>query len=461
MRIIFLSFLLLLLASCSPVNKTQVNKETATLAPVQSQRFETPSPLSTSTEIKSTKQSISTITVTATTAITPTAISQVDQSNSAIPTCINSENPTAIEDFHDLKGVIIYQEHDISQWFALTGDPPEIKQVDIYQEEADNLSFSRNGEWLLLYSQKPKAIRKSEQYPVWLISRDGQKREIIIDLSKLTAVEHEDNSITSNFLSWSLSWVNENIVRVRAAYGEESTTVLPDYLYSYFDITKNVWLEEPLKAISNRKNSMWADISPDLTRVLFLNHNSEIVLRDITGKTDLWKKQAGSSQLPPFATWSPNNQTVAFWSDGYPDEVQLLSRDGKNSSFIKKPIYASDTQKFIPYRGFFEWAPDSKRIAITGRIQDSQNGTVISMLYVYDTEKEQYVYQCPMGDNSKKTVSSNVLWSPDGKFIIPEVFQSKTTPFNLYDIDNKRVYQILPPGNAGVVWLREIPSYLK
>lgn len=460
MKKTFLFFVLLLLASCTPVNKTQEYKETATIVPIQSQIDDTPSSLSTSTIISSTEQSLDPATATTVVVSTPTVKSQENQNNNSIPSCINSDNPTAIKDFHDLKGFVIYRRHDVSQWFSLTGDPPVIKQVDTFEEEADNLSFSRSGDWLLLYSQKPKAIGKSEKYPVWLISKDGQKREITIDLSQLTATEKKENSVTSNFLSWSFSWINEKVVRVRAAYGEGPTT-LPDYIYSYFDISNNVWLDGPLKDLPNRKNSMWADISPDLTRVLFTNQSFELVLWDLDKKKDLWKKPAGSNQLPPFATWSPNNQTVAFWSDGYPDEVQLLSRDGKTFSSIKKPIYTSDAQKFIPYRGFFEWAPDSRRIAITGRIQDSLNGTVTSMLYIYDTEEEQYVYQCPLGDTNKKTVSSNVLWSPDGNFIIPEVFQSKTTPFNLYDIDNKRVYQIQPPGYAGVIWLEEAPSYWK
>lgn len=460
MRKIFLAFILLLLASCSPINKTQENKENEAKAPVYPQRFDTPSSLSTSTKISSSEQSLIPATATAIVVNTPTVKSQENQNNNSIPLCINSDNPTAIKDFHDLKGYVIYRKHNVSQWFSLTGDPPKIKQVDIFKEEADDLSFSRNGDWLLVYSQKPKAIGKSEKHPVWLISRDGKKREIFIDLSQLTAIQHKENSVTSNFLGWSFSWVSEEIVRVRAAYGEEPA-ILPDYIYNYFDISNNIWLDEPFKDLPNRNNSMWVDISPDLTRVLYTNQRFELALWDLNDKKELWKKPAGSSQLPPFATWSPNNQKVAFWTDGYPDEIQLLSRDGNTFSFIKKPMYTSGAQKFIPYRGFFEWAPDGRQIAITGRIQDSLNGTVTAMLYIYDTEKEQYVYQCPMGDTNKKTVSSNVLWSPDGNFIIPEVFQSKTTPFNLYDIDNKMVYQIQPPGYAGVVWLEEAPSYLK
>lgn len=389
----------------------------------------------------------------------------IDVNNSvldeSIPVCTNSDQPISISQLAQIPGDIVYRSHEGKNWYLLSGQPLKTETINPLKEGMDSIAFSKNGNWMLAYSASPMDIGEENKYPVWLISKEGEANKVVLDISHLTSIEKDQICSTCHLLNWYFSWVNEDIVRVRAAYGESSNRIIPDFIFGYYDFRNRAWKDQFPRHLPNRLEYDWFDYSPDLSRSLYTTRDFEIALWDNEQQKELWKIASGTNQLPPYAGWSSDNQMVAFWTDNLPEDVQLISRDGKYYEVIRKPNYENPALRFVPYRGFFEWAPDGQRLAISGRIVDQQFNVIQTILYIFDVKSGKYVYQCPFGDKDEHTISSNILWSPDGELIIPEVSQSRTTPLNLFDIKNNIVYRIQPPGYAGVVWLEDFPAAWK
>ncbi|NLJ49803.1 MAG: hypothetical protein GX428_09520 [Candidatus Atribacteria bacterium] len=379
-------------------------------------------------------------------------------SDADIPICVNSNNPLPLSNLSAIDGAIIYRNHKGTEWFLLAGTPPSVQAINPLRKGADSIAFSNNGHGMLVYSQKPISSGLENHYPIWIISNAGKEKELIIDITSMVSIIKDQLSSTDQLIYWTFTWVNEKIVRVRAAFGETPDQELFNYIYGYFDVERGAWWDAPLMLISDRNDYDWYDFSTDLSRMVYTTKNNNFVLRDVETEKELWRIQAGTNQLPPFATWSFDNEMVAFWTDNKPQDIQMLSRDGSNYEIVPKPIFKDSFQEFIPYRGFFEWAPESYRLAITGKVINSRNDSTVSLLLIYDARLRKYIFQCPIGDTDIRTVGTNILWSPDGKFIIPETHQSKTIPFNLYDVSTHLVYHLHPPGFAGAVWLSEFPD---
>lgn len=378
------------------------------------------------------------------------AIPQLDET---IPSCENHQDPSPLSSLEGVEGLLYYGNTVLDRWFVLSGTPLESRPVRIPNVDVDFFSVSENEEWLLAYSRVPKALDGGSQYPFYLLSKGGEVFKRKLDLTQMTAIAGQNLKL-AQFRYWKIEWVTDEIIKVRGAYGESPNPIIPILIYQYFDIERDTWVNEPIEAIPDRRPNAWVDLSPDLTRVLYLTEKSDFALWDNENNQQLWSDFLGSSQLPPYAQWSPDNRKVAFWTDGYPFQVQLLDRDGNGYQRIQNPGYDDVENEFQPYRGFFAWSPNGRYLAISGFIYNGQTGFRAAMLYVYDMEQEKFTYRCPMGDSNPRTVSSNVLWSPDGRFIVPENSQSDTVPFRIYDIENKQVYQVEPEGFAAIAWVK-------
>ena len=386
---------------------------------------------------------------------TPTSDIVPPQKEEFIPSCENYETPPHISSLVGVKGLIYYGNPDLHQWFVLTGTPAESTSIRLPNKKVDSFSISEDEKWLLAYSRVPASDNGVNQYPYYLVSRAGEVFEHKLDLTDMLASASQ-NIDPAIFHYWTLEWLTNGIIRVRISYGEspKPKQIFPPFVYGYYDIEQDSWLKDPIQSLPGRKSYGWVDLSPDLTRMLYLDKTSDFVLWDVENNKKLWTRFLGSDQMPPYATWSWNGQKVAFWTEWYPQNIQLLDREGNSYQVLQNPIYPDAAKEFWPYRGFFAWSPDSRYLAMSGYIDDGSTGLHTAMLYVYDVQKAEYIYRCPLGDTGKRTVSSNILWSPDGRYIVTKFLQSPTVPFRMYDLKELQVYQIKPAGFAAVDWVR-------
>jgi len=401
-----------------------------------------------------TKEPVSTTSTLAVTSVaTPISDAVLSQKEESIPSCENYETPPYISSLAGVDGVIYYGNADFSQWFMLTGTPAESRSIRLPNEEVDSFSISENEEWLIAYSHVPMASNGGNQYPYYLISKAGEVFEHQLDITDMMTSARQ-NLATAIFQNWSLDWTTDGIIKVRVAYGESPQAIIPLFVYQYYDIEQHYWLQDPIQSLPGRESYQWVDLSPDLTRTLFLTETFDFVLWDAENNKELWTSFLGTSQIPPYATWSSDGQKVAFWTDGYPNSIQLLDREGNSYQELQNPAYQEAAKEFRPYRGFFAWSPDNRYLAISGFIDDRSTGLRTAMLYVYDAQEAQYIYRCPLGDTGERTVSSDILWSPDGRYIVTKFPQSPTVPFRIYDLKKREVFQIEPAGFAAVAWVR-------
>ncbi len=231
---------------------------------------------------------------------TPISTSTLPQKDNAIPSCVNYTSPSPVSSLKEIEGFIYYGNTDQDHLLVLSGTPLQSSAIELPVEKADLFTISEDEEWLLAYSRVPKSLDMGIQYPYFLISKKGEVDERKLDLSQMTDVARQALG-TAHFLYWTIEWLTNGIIKVRGAYGESPQRIIPVFVYQYFDIDQNVWLDEPIQSLPDRMPYDWVDLSPDLSRVLYLTEKSDFVLWDIKNNQKLWADFLGTSQLPPYA----------------------------------------------------------------------------------------------------------------------------------------------------------------
>lgn len=165
-NIIPLVFALLLMASCSSLRPSPVSTAAPTTTVIIPDRA-SPTPSSQAEKID-----------------IPSYEPVNGKGGALIPVCKNSNKPLPLSDLSAIEGDIIYRNHENTEWFLLAGKPPSVQTIYPLRKEADSIIFSKNGEWMLMYFLTPNSIGIENQYPIWLISADGEEKEVVGVLHK-------------------------------------------------------------------------------------------------------------------------------------------------------------------------------------------------------------------------------------------------------------------------------------
>jgi len=454
-------FFILYLVSCggSSIQRSNPNFSAATSAPIPSNTVGPPSRMISSTLTPLSTSIIPTETISTTESQYPTV--PAIQAEDTIPNCQNFEHPTPFSDLKIIEGKFFFSSLDRANLFSFGGMPPKLKPVYRPDSRTNLFSFSKDGKWLLAYSNEPESVTSSnDRYSIQLISKDGSIQDKVIDLSRMTEFIHDSGSETFFPLVWQFEWVDPHIVKILVGYGETRPIW---YIFGYYDILQDTWWDDNLQYVPDREAYEWTDLSPDLTRLLYINSNHEIVLWDLPKQHEIWRSNPDGFQPAPKARWTSDSQKVAFWSVDKLDEIQLINRDGDGYTSVRKPKYPSESQNLSIGSFGFRWSPDNRLIAIWGIIRDDQNSLQTPMLYVYDLQNESYIFRCQVGESTDRVYIWNFFWSPDGSMLIPEhVYEGfETTPFRLYDIRNKAVYQYGQETFSAIGWVQEFADNWK
>jgi len=463
-RCLLLIILLLTLLSCG-VPREQNNQ-------LNSSKGNSP-PISTFTRVLATAAAsytptrlVVTITPTATTEpnLKPSITASPIQAEESIPICQNPEKPSPPRDIPGIIGKFFYSSMDGKQLFSFSGVPPRSKPVALNNAKFNRYVFSKDGQWLLAYSHIPEGAPCYQCKPltIWLISKDGRIETKTIDVSEMITSIHDGGYDTYSLQDWEFEWVTPQIIKVSVGFGEFDSK---EYFFGYFDIIRDTWWDEPLQDLPGREPGEiiksykyeWTDISPDLTRMLYLNSNYEVVLWDLEQRRELWRSGPGNYFFIPEASWSSDSQSVAFWSYDKPDDIQLINRDGDGYTIVSKPGYPLASQNLSFVVTGFRWSPDNQLLAIGGVISDEQKSLQTPMLYIYEPSTGSYTYRCPTGEASKQANIEKFFWSPDESMLIPEhVFAGLDKPtFRLFDLRTKIVYQLGHATYTAIGWVPE------
>lgn len=447
----------LFLASCT--RQDVVDDSTKTPLPAQVDATVATMALPKSTPSMMVTISSPTATFLPTATIVSTSTGHNPQVEETVPVCLNGEKPASMADLPDIPGIIFYTDEQRAHLFALSNHQVQTVKLTLPDPDINNFTFSKNNRYILAYQYNPEEIQESQKYPVWVISNQGEMSQIDLDMSMMNKVAIKTFTSLVSLQRWTFAWVNDDIVKVTAEYGETKEGGNGNYLYDFYDFSAGNWWKNSLQNLPGRLPYRWIDLAPDGSHLLFVDETFNLKNWDIDHKRSIWTKAIMPFiQLPPESQWSNDSKAVIYTA--IPDNnLNLLFVDEGKHTTIRELVFSSSHKNFVPYN--FRWSPDNRLLAISGTIYDDQDNSQKTMVYLYDTETGQYIYRCPLGETGPWSNGMDILWSPDGNYIVPLASFDDKIPFRLYDLKSKLVYQIAEAGIAAFGWTDQFPTKWK
>jgi dipeptidyl aminopeptidase/acylaminoacyl peptidase len=323
--------------------------------------------------------------------------------------CQNGANPTSIKQDFKFPGVLLFAKKDTSEIVAFNGETHEL--ASIYTPPSDafyNTSLSPDSKKLIIFYQEPS----------------DRKTLFIVILSNLGTIETKNialpisEQIESKANTWlSGGWVNNNYIE--------------GILYDRDNHEDNLWeswllnLEQlEWKSLSSvysnlhpAENSGFS-ISPDLTKVLYVNREYQLVLYDLVQNKTLWT-YSDYDGIHPFvnsprladATWSEDGKLLATTISNNANQNQpsilILDQSGKTLHLMdfgtgQLGLSWSNNKNFLSF-----WGNQSTGLSISSgsssviRVMDIENGLARDL--------------CMLGENIVPWGS--IIWSPDQQFL--------------------------------------------
>lgn len=364
------------------------------------------------------------------------------------PYCANPDSPQPITDLQEFAGEIIFLNSANSQLYTFGGFPPAISKKQFSGDEIDKIEISPDWESMIAYKKQPHQI-EPDKSTFFLFSKNESKQVVQIDLSEMSNFVRNQLAPTYSFQTWSLSWVTNQVIRIDATYSETPSMGFPLHVYNYYDLKAKIWWPEVLEKIPNREKFAWTDSSSDLHYVLYVTNDNHLALWDHELAKVVWEEPYISSYQTRFITqWSPDSKFVAI--GGLP-EVRILAMHDLTAVTIH-PTQSSIANKEIITDGAVLWSPDSHFLAIMATEQDINEKTWQPFLYIFNVYQGEMIFQCPLLNQKDTAPDKELLWSPDGKFLIQKGKENHFGPTRLYSIADRLVFQFLQNEPIALEW---------
>lgn len=364
------------------------------------------------------------------------------------PSCTNPESPQPITNLQEIAGEIILLNSANSQLYTFGGFPPAISKKQFSGDEIDKIDVSPDWESMLAYKKQPHQIEPDES-TFFVLSKNESKEIVQIHLLEMSNFVRKQLAPTYSFQTWSLSWVNNQVIRIDATYSETPSMGFPLHVYNYYDLKAKTWWTEVLDEIPNRERFAWTDSSPDLHYVLYVTNDNHLALWDHALAKVIWEEPYISSYQTRLITqWSPDGRFVAI--GGLP-EIRILTVNDLTVKIIHPDLISNQAKDFFP-DGSIQWSPDSHFLAIMATEQDINENIWQPILYIYNVYQEEMIFQCPLLNQKDTAPDKELLWSPDGKFLIQKGKENHFGPTRLYSIADRLVFQFLQNELIALDW---------
>jgi hypothetical protein len=295
-----------------------------------------------------TRQPTSTPTPMVAPSLTPTTPPSISQ-------CTGGDSPNPFPDTIELPGSIVV--NDRGQGKSLIGMPLKVSSLPIPETEyIDFFGVSPNGKWLA-YSPYPRfqTEPRIESLTIVLLSANGERIEHTLDIIHSFPEFGETEHPNGLPVYWSGKWINDDLLSVQIYYLGAPDTTKALGLQAVIDPFQGIWRNEILADYPFR-----FDISPDLTRVLYIQSDpTKVMLWNVNQQIQLWSESAFVHAFWAFIQWSPDSEIVVYFKVPFDDEadshVYLADREGQNIFEITDKIYPVPT--FEPV--YAQWSPSN------------------------------------------------------------------------------------------------------
>jgi hypothetical protein len=246
--------------------------------------------------------------------------------------CQNGINPTRIRQDFKFPGDLLFVKKDTSEIVAFNGETHEL--ASIYRPPSNgfyDVSLSQNGKRLIIFYQKPS---DGKTLFIVILSNHGavERKNIALPISE--KIQEQANAWLSG------GWVNNNYLR---GILYDKKIFLEDHLREPWLLNLEQLEWKSLSSINNtldpEENSGFS-ISPDLTRVLYVNKQHQLVLYDLIENKAVWT-YGDYDGLSPYvyspvladATWSKDGKLLATTISNNANQSQpgilILDQNGK------------------------------------------------------------------------------------------------------------------------------------
>jgi hypothetical protein len=378
--------------------------------------------------------------------LTPT----IFQSENSIPICKQKGSPFSPPEGFGLNGSIVYLDNSMDIFYSVGGMPLKYSKLPIPEStKYQVIGFSPNGEWFAYSSKSKEEGGKITSLDMNLLSSSGEKRAIKAPFDIFVSHSGEQMQVTG----WSTidrRWLNNNLIFLYVYLNSSSSEIGSDFP-GILDPFLSIWRDDLINAVQDGNYNHDIKFSGDLTRVLYTS-NKGIVLRNLDLKSmkliDNNKQliQSGVGPSGPFFEWAPDNTRFVYGLKVSTPEYRkiiMMTRDGELIKEIFPPQYSNQALIFLP--GALDWSPDSKMIAMTGEIYNTDTKVVeTKILYVYNVAAGDFVYQCPLSYYDSLPSS---FWSPDSRYLVP-LAKNPSSPILLYEINTGDVIKLVEQGTV-------------
>lgn len=315
-----------------------------------------------------------------------------------IVACANGENPTPIpQDFH-FKGTLLIYDPTQSHIIGYDGETQEfITLLDLTDEEYYISSVSPDGRWLLISRSKPSDPHLMELYAVF---HNGQ-----ITHKEFNLPESDDQALRYyNWISSQSFWGRVKI-HERAVYG-------------VFEPLIPSWREIDFKSL-DFQNDTGIALSPDLSRVLYVNSEWDLVLYDIQDNKTLWKNTEYEAVTP---VYSSPVLYPAIWST----EGNLLAVPTSSSSKheLNFGILVLDQTGHLISSAFLDNRPDGLSFSHNQKylafFEERKTAEYLPVIRLMDITSEEITDLCMLGpgtDPVMRLLTKRIYWSPDDAYV--------------------------------------------
>jgi WD40 repeat protein len=314
------------------------------------------------------------------------------------------------------------------------------------EQEFIAFGFSPDGEWFafspLESSSNGDPVFESPE--IVLLSAQGERIEHTLSVEGF-ADELQVAHVLQGFSGYS-HWIN-NAMIYAALYSmnpDPNTTRYINDLPKVVDPFAGVWRNDLLEGIPETSSSYPKGISPDLTRMLYVNGDG-LFLRDLEKGVDIWQDNNLFAWFGALMFWSPDSQTVAYanlFASPEDRTVVLISRDGTAQPIMGHTLPLSELLVED-----LQWSPDGKYIAILVWEGEATGESVI----IYDSITQKYLSRCPIPRSDDRR--PHIIWSPDNKYL---AYVGVDYPLIIMNIQSGELFELVDKARA-VGWSDKFP----
>ncbi len=373
--------------------------------------------------IKYEKQLVSNVLLIVLAVVMQSACSRQTASTDKLIGCNNGTHPVPIEQEFKFTGDLLFMRRDRSEILAFSGETHEF--TSLFHMPSDELydvaPLSQDGKALVLSRQDRNQVNTLS---ILLLPNHGSIEQKQVSLPML---KENPNKV----YSWlPVDWANNNYLQ--GVLSEKGNT--GDELWS-------PWLLNPyqpewktLSSISKDANQAQASgfsISPDFTRVLYVDMQYHLVLYDLIQNKTLWEYDDYDGVVPGLA--SPTLSDATWSKDGKLLALPVTSKDGKPTVLIlDKDGKSVDSIGFDNHQHGFSWSEDSQLLSFyedSCTIADCKDkpGPTIQIISAKDGLLSN---ACSLTENTIPTagiINNRIVWSPDQQFLAYSSWSSDET----------------------------------